>query len=169
MAAPCHTHDAVPSGERRGKVVVVVRRRSEPRQQNECRAGAAPVQDLQLHAVVDGDERRRVRRWVLPSTSCGNRRLGTTNRHMKTTARPASANVTVAAGLALRAMATGAGPMRKACPTHQISEEPSVCGIKRETATAPASGGAITRAPAANVSASVGSGAVIAAFARVRA
>ena len=37
------------------KVIVLVRRASEPRQQHERWTGATPVQHLQLHVLIDGD------------------------------------------------------------------------------------------------------------------
>ena len=84
-----------------------------------------------------------------------------TNRQTNTTAAPASASVADAARPPRRAMATSAPPVRRAAD-QKMTEEPSICGTRLD-ATAPASGGAITRAHPANVSASVRSGALVAA------
>src|SRR5688572_15868208 len=68
MSASGQSDDAVSGGQRRGQVIKLVRRSSEPRQQNERPAGTTPVQDLQLYVVIDRYRLHGMWRWILPGS-----------------------------------------------------------------------------------------------------
>ena len=66
MTASAHADDAVSLGQGRRNVIEDMRRITQARQQDQGRAGTAPVEHFQPHIVFDGDERCLMRRWVLP-------------------------------------------------------------------------------------------------------
>ncbi len=66
MAASRDGDDAIPRRQIRRDVIEHVRGVAQAGEKQQGRAGATPVEDFQAHAVLDRDERNRMRRRVPP-------------------------------------------------------------------------------------------------------
>jgi hypothetical protein len=66
VPTPRHGQHAVTSRQQRRKIVEDMRRITKAGQQDDRRTRATPIENLQLHIGIDGDQRHDVRRGVLP-------------------------------------------------------------------------------------------------------
>ena len=71
MTASRHADDAVPPGKCRRKIVEHVRRITTAGQEEQGRAGTAPIEHLKLDVLCRWYELHPMRRWVSPSRFLG--------------------------------------------------------------------------------------------------